>query len=152
MTVNAVFVHTNLVARDWEKLARFYEEVFGCVRVLPERHLSGQWLEKATKVPGAEIHGVHLSLPGFGSGGPTLEIFQYNRLDCDKGTAVNRQGFAHIAFLVADVEEARNAVFSAGGGAVGDFISRDIPGVGKLTFAYVTDPEGNVLELQKWTR
>src|SRR5678815_5648625 len=27
------YVHTNLIARDWRALARFYEDVFGCVPV-----------------------------------------------------------------------------------------------------------------------
>ena len=31
MTISAKYTHTNLVARDWKKLARFYEEVFGCL-------------------------------------------------------------------------------------------------------------------------
>ena len=38
--------HINLIARDWQKLAAFYEQVFGCARIPPERHLSGEWLEK----------------------------------------------------------------------------------------------------------
>ena len=45
MTVDARFVHTNLVARDWRRLARFYERVFGCTPVPPERDLAGQWVE-----------------------------------------------------------------------------------------------------------
>src|SRR5574341_674062 len=34
------YVHTNLVARDWQPLARFYETHLGCVRVPPERDYS----------------------------------------------------------------------------------------------------------------
>jgi hypothetical protein len=55
--LNAKYTHTNLVARDWRRLADFYQEVFGCVPVPPERHLSGRWLEAATSVPNAEIRG-----------------------------------------------------------------------------------------------
>jgi hypothetical protein len=33
------YVHTNLLSRDWRRLADFYEEVFGCVRLLPEVRL-----------------------------------------------------------------------------------------------------------------
>jgi len=36
------FVHTNIVARDWERLAEFYVRVFGCTPVPPERCLSGR--------------------------------------------------------------------------------------------------------------
>jgi hypothetical protein len=39
--MKARYKYTNLIARDWQRLAQFYEDVFGCVRVPPERHLSG---------------------------------------------------------------------------------------------------------------
>jgi predicted enzyme related to lactoylglutathione lyase len=151
MTPGARFVHTNLVAEDWRRLARFCEEVFGCVPVLPERKLRGPWLEEGTGVPGAEIEGVHLRLPGYGQDGPTLEVFQYNRQEERMGTVVNRPGFGHIAFAVDDVHAAREAVLEAGGGTVGTIVALAVPGAGTVTFAYVTDPEGNVVELQRWS-
>ena len=151
MTIRAKYVHTNLIAKDWKRLATFYERVFGCIPVLPERDLSGQWLEAATGVPQARIRGVHLRLPGLGDEGPTLEIFQYNRQMDRSEPAANRPGFAHIAFVVDDVGAARDAVLAAGGGIVGDLVSVEIPGAGQITFAYVTDPEGNIVELQRWS-
>lgn len=151
MTVKATFVHTNLIAQDWKKLARFYEQVFGCTPVPPERDLAGQWLEDATSVPGARIRGLHLRLPGYGDEGPTLEIFQYNQQAERPETAINRPGFAHIAFAVDDVEAARDAVIEAGGGTVGKLVSLEVPGAGRVTFVYVTDPEGNIIELQRWS-
>ena len=66
MIISTRFVHTNLVARNWQRLARFYEQVFDCTPVPPERDLSGQWLEEATGIPGAHIRGIHLRLPGYG--------------------------------------------------------------------------------------
>ncbi len=68
----ARFVHTNLIANDWKKLAKFYEKIFGCKIVPPERELSGKLIEDVTGVPNAEINGVHLRLPGHGDSGPTL--------------------------------------------------------------------------------
>jgi len=152
VTPRARYVHTNLIARDWRKLARFYEGVFGCTPVPPERDLAGQWLEDGTGVPGAHIHGVHLRLPGYGTDGPTLEIFQYNHEKERPETAVNRPGFGHIAFAVDDVEAARDAVVAAGGGTVGQVVSLEVPGAGTVTFVYLTDPEGNIIELQHWAR
>jgi predicted enzyme related to lactoylglutathione lyase len=152
VAVDARFVHTNLIAQDWRRLAQFYERVLGCTPVLPERDLAGQWLEDATGVPGAQIRGVHLRLLGYGDSGPTLEIFQYNRQEGRLETAINRPGFAHIAFAVSDVEAARDAVIAAGGGTVGKLVSLEIPGAGRITFAYVTDPEGNIIELQRWSQ
>jgi catechol 2,3-dioxygenase-like lactoylglutathione lyase family enzyme len=150
MTLNARFVHTNLIAQDWRELARFYEQIFGCEPVPPKRKLEGEWLEAATGVPGAQIQGIHLRLPGYGGQGPTLEVFQYNRQEDARETAVNRPGLGHIAFAVDDVEAAVDAVLAAGGRTVGEIVSREIEGAGMITFAYVTDPEGNVIELQRW--
>jgi predicted enzyme related to lactoylglutathione lyase len=151
MTIKARYVHTNIVANDWLKLAAFYEHVFGCKPVPPERNLSGKWIEDATGLPGAEIRGIHLRLPGFGEEGPTLEIFQYNHEEQRPSTAVNRPGFAHIAFAVDDVEDAQRSVLAAGGNTLGKVVSLDIAGAGKVTIVYLTDPEGNIIELQRWS-
>ena len=151
MTIRARFVHTNLIARDWQTLAGFYEGVFGCKPVPPERNMAGPWLEAATGVRGARIRGIHLRLPGYEDGGPTLEIFQYDPQAEALEPMVNRPGLAHIAFAVDDVEQARETVLSAGGRRVGDVVSLAVPGAGTVTFVYVTDPEGNIIELQSWS-
>ena len=152
MSFKAKYAHTNLVARDWRKLAEFYENVFGCERVPPEREISGQWLDDATGVESAEITGMHLRLPGFGDEGPTLEVFQYSEMPAGQKTAANRPGFGHIAFSVDDVQAAHDAVLVAGGKTVGKVVTTDIPDAGKITFVYLADPEGNIIELQKWSR
>lgn len=151
MMNQARFVHTNLITNDWKKLAAFYEKIFGCKIVPPERELSGKLIEDVTGVQNAKIRGVHLRLPGYGDSGPTLEIFQYNRPEKKLKTAINRPGFAHIAFLVDNVETSKDAVIAAGGKAIGKVVSLDIPSAGKVKFVYVTDPEGNVIELQHWS-
>jgi predicted enzyme related to lactoylglutathione lyase len=148
--VQAKFVHTNLIARDWRSLAGFYQRVFGCVPILPERDLSGPWLDAATNVAGARIRGIHLRLPGCGDGGPTLEIFEYFPAGPESRGPIHRPGFAHIAFQVGDVEAARQEVLAAGGHEFGQLISTPVAGAGSVTFVYVTDPENNVIELQLW--
>jgi hypothetical protein len=75
MCIAAKYVHTNLIAEDWRALADFYQRVFGCVPVPPERDFQGEALEAGTGIPGAHLRGVHLRLPGWGEDGPTLEIF-----------------------------------------------------------------------------
>lgn len=152
MPISARFAHTNIVAKDWRKLAEFYEQVFGCTPVPPERDLSGRWLEDATGVPNAHIRGIHLRLPGHGPEGPTLEIFQYDQEEARSPSAVNRPGFAHIAFAVDDVKAALEDVTMAGGGAIGNVVSLFVAGVGTVTIVYATDPEGNVIELQAWSK
>jgi predicted enzyme related to lactoylglutathione lyase len=144
------YVHTNLIAGDWQALARFYETHFGCVRVPPERDYSGPELEAGTGVPGATVRGVHLRLPGYGEDGPTLEIFSYSRLAEKPALAVNRPGLGHIAFQVESVAEARRQVLAAGGSAVGEVVSLATAAGARVTWCYVADPEGNVIELQSW--
>lgn len=150
MSLKARFVHTNLIAKDWRSLAKFYQEVFECVPVPPERHLKGKDLERGTGISGAQLDGVHLRLPGFHGEGPALEIFTYSELGPAPGAAVNRPGFGHIAFGVDDVSRAREAVLSAGGKTVGEIVTLQIASGGAVTWCYVTDPEGNVIELQSW--
>lgn len=144
------YVHTNLIARDWRALAAFYVRLFDCRAVPPERDLSGDWLDAATGLENAHITGVHLRLPGHGDTGPTLEIFSYDALDERDDVLPNTPGFGHIAFLVDDVAAMTEAVLAAGGAAVGEAASRDVPGVGRLEFRYLRDPEGNILEVQTW--
>jgi len=146
------FRHTNIAARDWQKLAAFYRAVFKCTPASPERDLTGDWLDAGTGLSGARLKGIHLRLPGWGDAGPTLEIFQYDDMLPGDPRVANREGFTHIAFEVEDVEAVTQAVIDHGGSVPGTTIqSRDIPGSGRLTFIYVRDPEGNIVELQSWS-
>jgi len=150
--MRAKYKHTNIIARNWQKLAGFYETVFGCVRLPPERHLSGSWLEKGTGVEDAKLSGVHLRLPGHGETGPGLEIFQYAENRPRPAFPANREGFAHIAFAVDDVQKAMEEVLEHGGQKVGDITSFKVQGQGTMTFVYLTDPEGNIIELQNLSK
>jgi predicted enzyme related to lactoylglutathione lyase len=152
MAIPARYAHTNLTGRDWRRLARFYQDVFGCVPRPPERDLSGRWLDDLTALPGAHLTGAHLVLPGHGPDGPTLEIFSYDRM-VGGGAApvVNEPGFGHLAFQVDDVEAALQAVQAAGGGVVGRVTTLEVKGAGAVQVVYARDPEGNILELQRWT-
>jgi predicted enzyme related to lactoylglutathione lyase len=151
MPIRAKYVHTNLIARDWRKLVGFYIDVFRCEPKGPERDMSGVWLDSVNAVPNAHLTGVHLRLPGYGENGPTLEIFSYDEL-VERGMPVsNQHGFAHIAFAVDDVDQALQAVIAAGGGAVGKIATTEVDGVGRLHVVYARDPEGNIVELQKWS-
>jgi glyoxylase I family protein len=151
MVSAAKYAHTNLIAEDWRTLANFYQHVFGCVPVPPERDFHGQKLEAGTGIPGAHLRGAHLRLPGYDDNGPTLEIFNYNILEQRGKTAVNRPGFGHIAFLVDDVAAAQTAVLQAGGGIVGEIVTLQVATGAKVTWCYVSDPEGNIIELQSWS-
>lgn len=142
------YLHTNLIARDWRRLARFYEELFGCVPLPPERDLHGAAVEAGTGVAGARIEGMHLLLPGFGADGPTLEIFQYSKVAHEGPRAVNRPGLAHLAFSVDSVEEFRSRALALGAAPVGETVTTAISPSTCVRWCYLADPEGNILELQ----
>jgi catechol 2,3-dioxygenase-like lactoylglutathione lyase family enzyme len=147
MIAGAKFSHVNVIARDWRALAKFYADVFGCERVGAERDLSGEALQRGTKVAQAELRGVHLRLPG-DSSGPTIEIFSYDPAEDSPASGPNRRGFRHIAFLVPDVTAAREAVLRAGGADHGEMATTAAGDGSFLTWIYMRDPEGNLFELQ----
>lgn len=148
--MKAKFVHTNVVARDWKLLSKFYIDVFGCKLKPPARDLRGDWLDRATGLRNATVQGVHLRLPGYGREGPTLEIFQYSKTAARSAKGINRPGFAHIAFSVESVSGALKKVVENGGSSLGEIVTTTIRGAGKIQFVYARDPEGNIIELQKW--
>ena len=150
MSIIAKYVHTNLIAEDWRALASFYQDVFGCIPVPPERDFRGEVLEAGTGIPGAHLCGIHLRLPGYANEGPTLEVFSYMPQEVRTSKAVNRPGFAHIAFQVEDVSKAKALVLAAGGKSAGEVVTLTITGGANFTWCYLTDPEGNLIELQSW--
>src|SRR5438067_4180387 len=142
MPIRAKYVHTNLIAKDWKRLVRFYIDVFGCEPKGPERDLSGAWLDSVNAVRNAHLTGVHLRLPGYGEDGPTLEIFSYDEL-VELGMPVaNQCGFAHIAFAVDYADQALQAVLASGGSAVGKSTSTQVAGLGLLRVVYARDRDG----------
>lgn len=141
------YVHTNLIAKDWQKIAQFYIDVFGCSRVGPPKMLSGPDVEAGTGVAKAVLSGVMLLLPGYTNDGPLLEIFSYPEFVTYSSPEPNRLGFAHLAFDVDDVESAREEIIKAGGRDLGRIVTSDSPGGGSVTWCYFRDPEGNVIEL-----
>ena len=142
------YTHTNLVAHDWRRLADFYIKIFDCQPVPPERDLKGEWLDKALDLKDIHITGIHLKLPGY-TDGPTLEIFQYDETVNNVKPYPNTPGYGHIAFSVPDVQETANKIIEMGGEMIGELTTITIEGYGRLVFAYMRDPEGNIIEIQR---
>ncbi len=149
--MNPRYVHTNLIAKDWRVLANFYQTVFQCVPVPPERDYSGEVFDQLANLQGARQRGMHLRLPGFAENAPTLEIFSYEPSLEKPETQVHRHGFGHIAFAVDSVEQALALVLEHGGGQVGELVTLTRADGQQVTLVYATDPEGNVVELQRWS-
>ena len=146
------YVHTNIISKDWKRLAEFYIQVFECTLQPPARDQSGTWLEKGTGVKNAHLKGVHLLLPGYDTGGPTIEIYSYQEVKETELLDANSRGFGHIAFEVDNVQAIYNKVIANGGSSLGDISSNTVEGVGLITFVYLRDPDGNIIEIQHWDR
>jgi glyoxylase I family protein len=146
-----IFGHANIIAADWQKVSRFYQDVFGCVPVPPQRDQTGPWLEAGTGVDGAHLWGEHLRLPGVGVNGPTLEIYSYSAMLEKLPAAANRMGLGHLAFQVPDVAACLEKVVAHGGRGIGSMAAVNVAGKGRVTFVYAADPEDNILELQSWS-
>ncbi len=146
--------HVSITAKDLTRLREFYGKALGFVVSRPERGFSGDWLGKGTGVPGAEIKRVHLRLPDEGVDGAHLEIIEYAGAAEDSAPpAANNPGLRHLAFETESPEELarlRKLVLENGGGELGKISEKEIDGLGTVTFVYMTDPEGNIIELLNW--
>ncbi len=145
------FVHLNIISRDWKKLADFYIKVFDCKPIFPERNLAGKWLDDATAIQNAHISGIHLRLPGFEEGSPSLEIFQYDENIEQQDRKINTEGITHMAFRVEDVDYVLQEILNYGGSQIGNVTKKTIEDIGTITFVYAADPEGNIIEIQNWS-
>jgi glyoxylase I family protein len=144
------YTHTNIVARDPERLAQFYSDVLDCRRSA-ERELSEEWLGRGMGLPGTSLKVIHVRLPGTGDGevGPTIEIFRMPDLKDGERSVQDRPGLMHMAFEVDDIDERLARLLEAGGETLGEIVSATVEGVGDVRFVYARDPEGNIIELQE---
>ncbi|HNW88425.1 MAG TPA: hypothetical protein PKN48_02110 [Bacteroidales bacterium] len=116
--------HINIVAKDWKKLAQFYLDVFECEPVYPEKDLHGNWIDKLTGIPDVKIKGILLKLPGCDEG-VGLEIFEFNEMPKkNQDPSNNDQGFAHIAFLVSDMDNTIKKIIAYGGKEYGEITKK----------------------------
>ena len=144
------YAHVNIIANDWRMLCDFYQAVFDCEPWSSERDHHGSHIDALTGMTGARVQGRHLRVPGHGDNGPTIEIFTFVENGENFPKPLNRPGLAHLAFEVDDVDAKRAQIKQLGGDDYGELVTIDIPQAGRLTLLYMSDPEGNIVELQKW--
>jgi len=149
--MNIKYAHTNIITKDWKKLARFYEIVFNCVPVPPIRNYQGDWLDKGTGVLNAHIQGIQLRLPGDSDKGPTLEIYQYSEMINTERPIANQIGFGHIAFQVEDIAKLLAIALKNGATKIGELSEHRFDNMGVFSFIYISDPDGNIIELLNWS-
>ncbi len=139
--------HVNIGARDVDRLASFYEQAFGCIRLSSSDNLTGIQGARGMGLHEAEIRAVWLRLPGHGENGPFLELFEYSHSLENAEPLANRQGYNHIGFEVPDVEAALDSLVEAGGTRLGEIVDFESPNDGVITFVFARDPEENIIQL-----
>ena len=144
------FSHINLISKDWKKLAQFYIKVFNCKMILPQKNYSGNWLSGGTGLNNVKVQGAHLSLPGFDQNGPMLELLQYDKLLQSEKRSPNHTGIGNLSFRVESLEETIEKALQFGAEIQGKISSTHIEHIGQLSFIYLRDPEGNLIELQEY--
>ena len=128
-----VFDHVGLPVADLDAQRRFYGDALGLVE-----------LEEHVEMPAAQVRSAILRAPGgleielIERGGSTPQTFS------DPSDGAGLQGFFHWALYVDDLDEAFGAVIAAGACEVSGPAGAARPGA---RFAYLHDPEGNLLEL-----
>ena len=135
--------HTAISTPNLERLAAFYERVFGFKRI----HSAG-WPRGVESING--VIGLPDSEARFAmlrSGDSMLELFEYSYPTPnprDANYPVSDHGLTHICFLVDDVaaEQARCE-------ALGMRFHSPAQKSPELWFSYGRDPDGNVIELLK---
>lgn len=109
------FLHVNLNVADWPRTVAFYQQALGGEPTGIERHYQGDFIARLTGVAGAEVHGRHVALPGYSPGGPTFEVFAYNRAPGIGPLGPDDVGRVATGFRVRDLSAAV-ARFTAAGG------------------------------------
>lgn len=130
------FTQVKLVSADPKRLARFYEEALDCRVVLPLTNLD----ERAGRGVGAgdsDVRILVMAMPG-AEDGPTLELITGTGLEVGSGI---------LTFYVEDVKAASDRVVAAGGAFMGEMTRFSGPTGGSFQFVFMTDPEGNVIDL-----
>jgi len=138
--------HISITAKDADRLAAFYRDVFCCTIKRPKRRLSGDAISRGNGLPGCAITSIWLCLPETDQ--PFLELLEYREGPTSATPAVNAPGLGHLCFVTEDLEDTMRAVIAHGGSPVGEVTQLGKAPDGCLAI-YMRDCEGNVLELEQ---
>ena len=140
---NLRFLHVNINSTNWQRTVAFYQQAFDAVPTGIERNYDGDFIRKVTGVAGAVVRGRHVALPGFSPGGPTFEIFTYNKPSSQGPLTLADVGRVATGFRVMDLRAAL-ARIEAAGGVVDRHLSDNV--------VLVKDTDGNLLTLRQRAR
>lgn len=140
------FSHFCIVARDGDRLAGFYKQVFGCEEIRPGKLISGENVSRGIGVSDAKIYSIWLSLPEMA--GPFLEIHEYAGTGNRETLCAKGPDYRHMSFIVEDIHSTSAEIVAAGGTKLGEITNlgtTDRP----FLAVYMRDLEGNVIELEE---
>lgn len=132
------FLHVNINSTDWIKTMNFYTKALGTSATGFERNYRGEFIENLTGINRAVVRGRHVELPGYSEGGPTFEIFTYNKSSSKKPRTMTEMGFVATGFQVQNLDTAIKKIISEGGTLVSRRGSQS---------AILKDIDGNILIL-----
>ncbi|PJZ59234.1 VOC family protein [Leptospira barantonii] len=132
------FLHVNINSKDWSKTVSYYKNAFGTATTGFERDYKGEFIERLTGVMGAEVKGRHLELPGYSEGGPTFEVFTYNRFSSENTSGLSDQGRIATGFRVLNLKKAIETLVRDGGILLSEVENRS---------ATIQDGDGNLILL-----
>lgn len=124
-------------ASDLDRLVAFYIDALDCRLLVPPTQIP-EPVSLGAGSAGETVQIAVLGLPGF-EDGPTLELIRIG----DHGEV----GQGLLTFYVDDVHEAAERVVGAGGAYKGEIVDIGGPGGRTSRFVFMTDPEGNVVDL-----
>lgn len=139
-------IPTKIVSKNCKKLADFYMNVFHCTLISPECTIPGSGMSQLPVQEDDGTGSIYIGLPGQ-EGEPVFEI-----LGCpcrNDGPVVNPQ---ELSFCVNSVETVLTNLRANGGEQLGELMVETYEGIGTLTVAYASDPEGNLIEIQSWQK
>ena len=141
--------HLNIVVADMARSRAFYVDLLG-MQVTFETHLTGEWIEIVTGLPGVSAHCVWCQPP---DGGARLELLHYQSPPggLPEVLPANALGLRHFALNVSDIA-ALHARLSAAGVS---FLSAPLPvpfpvAGGQKWICYLRDPDGVLVELAEY--
>lgn len=139
--------HVNIVVRDLETSARWYEALLGLQRGFGAR-LEGAWIEHVTGLPGACAQCLFLESP---QGGARLELIQYLTPQGNGWEAASLPqtlGLRHLAFEVDDLDALTQRLNSMGVQPLSEPVEVpfQVANLGRKRLLYFHDPDGVLVE------
>ncbi len=110
--------HISLVARNADRLAAFYRDVFDFENRRAPVVFSNDNVSLGNGLPNSEIYSIWLRFPGLER--PFLEIHQHKVTHDRPQPRVNEPGFGHLSFETDDIYAALAATIDAGGAPLGE--------------------------------